>query len=216
MNRVGGGAFNSRPESLNLDLLGNRERVIKIDAEIPNSALDLGMPQQELDSSEVARSSVNHRCLGSPSRVCAVGQRIEPDCTKPGSQQTGILARGHRPRPVGSARKKRLALVQALLLQPVPDSLVGVLRDLELHRSTRLPLRHGRRARTLPFSATSSTRSATKSQARRLLAKTGLNSARSRTRWVIWSLTRLDQIILVLEGWHGIYHLALITGHATV
>jgi hypothetical protein len=48
------------PENLDLDLLGNCERVINIDAEISDGALDLGMAQQELDGTEVARSSVNH------------------------------------------------------------------------------------------------------------------------------------------------------------
>jgi hypothetical protein len=72
-----------------------------------------------------------------------MGQGIEPDRAKPGSQQAGILAGRHRPSPINSAGEERLALVQVLLLQPASHSLAGLLSNLELNRPAGLPLHHG-------------------------------------------------------------------------
>jgi hypothetical protein len=42
------------------------QRIIDLDAEIPNRAFDLGMPEQKLDSPEIARTPVDAgvRALG--------------------------------------------------------------------------------------------------------------------------------------------------------
>src|SRR4051794_15649438 len=59
------------------------------------------------------------------------------------------------------------------------------------------------RDRTRPLRATSSTRRATRSQARSLLSRAKLNNAKSRMRCATWSLTRMDQISLALRGGLG-------------
>jgi hypothetical protein len=106
----------SRPEASDLELLGNGKRIVDIDPEIPDRALDLGVTEQELDGSEIAGSPVDHRRLRATHRMRAIGQRIEPNRPSPGSQQSCILARAHRPRPIDPAREQRLALVQAFRL----------------------------------------------------------------------------------------------------
>ena len=50
----------TRLRRLDLDLLGNQERVVHIDPEITDRTLDLGMTEKELDGPEVACPSVNH------------------------------------------------------------------------------------------------------------------------------------------------------------
>ena len=52
-----------------LDLLREGEGVLDFDAEILDSALDLGMPKEELDGAQVANAFVDLRCLGAPQRV---------------------------------------------------------------------------------------------------------------------------------------------------
>jgi hypothetical protein len=42
------------------------QRVIDLNAKIPDRAFDLGMPKQELDGSEIACPSIDQRRFGSP------------------------------------------------------------------------------------------------------------------------------------------------------
>jgi len=58
--------FCSAPASSNVDLLRNGERIIHIDAEVPDSALDLGVAEQKLHGSQIPGASVDERRLGSP------------------------------------------------------------------------------------------------------------------------------------------------------
>ena len=57
------------PPTSDIDLLGNREGIIYLDAQVSDSALDLGMAEQELDRTQVSSSAINQRRLGSPQRV---------------------------------------------------------------------------------------------------------------------------------------------------
>ena len=47
-----------------VDLLRYGERIIDLDAEISDSALDLSVAKQELDGAQVAGASVDQSCLG--------------------------------------------------------------------------------------------------------------------------------------------------------
>lgn len=49
---------------LDVDLLRDRQSVLDLDAEVPDGAFQLGMPEQELDCTDVARTAVDQRCLG--------------------------------------------------------------------------------------------------------------------------------------------------------
>lgn len=53
------------PCNSDVDLLGNFKGIIDLDAEVPDRALDLGVPKQQLYRSQVASALVNHGGLGS-------------------------------------------------------------------------------------------------------------------------------------------------------
>lgn len=52
--------------SSEVDLLGQRQGVIDLHAEISNRAFELGVSQEELHGAEVTGLPVDHRHLGSP------------------------------------------------------------------------------------------------------------------------------------------------------
>ena len=65
--------------SLELDLLGNAERVVDLDAEVADRAFELRVPKQKLDRSEVARFLVDLGRLRPAHRVGAVTGRVKPN-----------------------------------------------------------------------------------------------------------------------------------------
>ena len=56
------------------DWVGNLKRIIHLDAEVSDRALQLGMAKQELNGSEVLRALVDQCGLGTSHRVCPVGR----------------------------------------------------------------------------------------------------------------------------------------------
>ena len=58
-------------------LLRNLQGVIDIDAEVTNSALQLGMAKQQLYGPEILRALVDQSCLGSPQRMRPVGGWVQ-------------------------------------------------------------------------------------------------------------------------------------------
>ena len=54
------------PASSDVDLLGYGEGIVHIYAEIPDSALYLGVTEQKLNRSQIPGAAVNQRCLGPP------------------------------------------------------------------------------------------------------------------------------------------------------
>jgi hypothetical protein len=87
---------------LDLRLLGDLEGVIDFDAEIPNRAFELGMPEQELDCTEIFGAPVNQRRFRSAHRVSPILVRIQPDRGNPTIDYRGVLTRGQmRARRVG-------------------------------------------------------------------------------------------------------------------
>ena len=67
--RPSGSAVATSLAGLHLSLLGDLQRVVNFDAKVSDCALQLGMPKQELNGSEVLRTLVNQRCLGSLHRL---------------------------------------------------------------------------------------------------------------------------------------------------
>ena len=80
------------PGISDVDFLSDLDRVVDLDAEIADGALDLGVAKQELNGSEVPGSSVDQRRLGPPERVRAEFQRIETDAGNPLADEAGILS----------------------------------------------------------------------------------------------------------------------------
>ena len=52
---------------LHVDLLSERKRVVDLDAEVSNGALELGVTEQKLHGPQVAGAAVDPRCLGTRS-----------------------------------------------------------------------------------------------------------------------------------------------------
>jgi hypothetical protein len=69
--------------SSQLDLLGSAERAVDLDAEIADGALELRMPEEQLDGSQVARLLVDLRRLRPTHRVRAVGGAVQPGALNP-------------------------------------------------------------------------------------------------------------------------------------
>ena len=67
----GGQSVTALPRCSDVDLLGNGERVIDLDAKISDRALHFGVPKEELNRAEVPGSPMNHSRLGSPHRMGA-------------------------------------------------------------------------------------------------------------------------------------------------
>ena len=59
------------PRCSDVDLLGDRERVIDLDAKVSDRALHLGVPKEQLNRAEVPGSAVDQSGLGSPQRMGA-------------------------------------------------------------------------------------------------------------------------------------------------
>lgn len=77
---------------LDFGLLRDLKRVIYLDSEVTNGTLQLAMPEQKLNRSQVLRPLINQRCLGSPHGVRAIDCRIESDCSNPLMDDPGVLS----------------------------------------------------------------------------------------------------------------------------
>ena len=80
--------------SSDIDLLGDLYRVIDLDAEIANGALDLRVAQQELNRPEIARSPVDQHGLRAAKGVRTKLGRVEPDAGHPLLHEPSILPGG--------------------------------------------------------------------------------------------------------------------------
>ena len=67
----GGQSMSALPNSSNLNLFCYRNRIVNFDAQIANGAFDFGMPEQQLNGTQVPGSSVDQRGFGSAQRMCA-------------------------------------------------------------------------------------------------------------------------------------------------
>tara|TARA_B100000029_G_scaffold219562_1_gene217270 strand:+ start:577 stop:753 length:177 start_codon:yes stop_codon:yes gene_type:complete len=54
------------PPVSDISLFSQLQRVIDLDTEISDGALDLGMTEQQLDRPQTVCTAVNHRRLGAP------------------------------------------------------------------------------------------------------------------------------------------------------
>ena len=52
-----------RPQISNINLFSYCQGIVDLDAEIPDRAFDLGMPEQELDGSQIAGAPIDQSSL---------------------------------------------------------------------------------------------------------------------------------------------------------
>jgi hypothetical protein len=123
-----------------LDLLGNAERVIDLDAEITNRAFELRVPEEQLDGSQVACLLVDLRRLRPPHRVRAVGGAVKSGALDPGMDDPRILP-GREVRLCPEAAREEVASIPGLDLgKPGSDRGSGLFGNFELDRSAGLLL----------------------------------------------------------------------------
>lgn len=70
-------------DTLYVDLLRNRQRVVDFDPEVSPRAFDLPMPQEKLNGVEVASSPIDQGRFGSAKRVGAEELGIQSDFCDP-------------------------------------------------------------------------------------------------------------------------------------
>ena len=97
------------PRYSDINLFRYREGVIDLNAEIPHRAFDLGMPQQELDSPEIARPPVDQRRFCPSQRVGPEQSRVQSNAADPLGDEAGILAGCHTAARSAMAGKQELA-----------------------------------------------------------------------------------------------------------
>jgi hypothetical protein len=59
-----------------VDLLSDRQGIIHLDAKVANRALDLSVPEEQLDGSQITGAAVDQRRLGSAKRMGAEDMRV--------------------------------------------------------------------------------------------------------------------------------------------
>jgi hypothetical protein len=130
------------PSRLDVDLFCNSYGIVDLDAEISDSALDLGMAEQKLDSSQIAGAPVNERRLCPAQRMGPVNMQVQPDAREPVRKQPRVLTGRHgvsRP-PTGEQKVARLL---TFLSDVVVEGLASLLRQLEPDGTPCLSLAHG-------------------------------------------------------------------------
>ena len=133
-----GQSASALPSGSDVDLLGDGESIIYLDAEISDGALDLRVPQEQLDGPQVAGTPVDQGCLGSTQRMCPEEGRVQANASDPLRHQAGAAVFA------SSTGEQELARFFASHRQILVNSLAGLLGDLEFHGTAGLLLAHCR------------------------------------------------------------------------
>ena len=97
--------------SSQLDLLRNAEHVVDLDAEVADGALELRMPDEQLDGSQVAGLLVDLRRLRPTHRMGAVRGAVQPGALDPSLDDPRILACRQVGLRSGAAREEVLVFL---------------------------------------------------------------------------------------------------------
>ena len=83
--------------SSDINLFHYSQGVIDLDAEVPDRAFDLGVPEQELDSPKIARPSIDQGSFSASQRMRPKQPRVQSNAAYPLRYEARILCqRGHR------------------------------------------------------------------------------------------------------------------------
>lgn len=136
-NRRRGERRRPRPESevvrraSDIDLLRDLDRVIDLDAELANGALDLRMPEQELHRAQIASAPVDQHRLRSAQRMRTELRRVETDAGHPFQHEPSVLTRGQPAIRIAPAGEQQLSCLSAREPQVVIDRLSCLVGQLE-------------------------------------------------------------------------------------
>lgn len=119
------------PFGSDLDRLSFGQRVLQFNAEIPYGAVHLGMTQQELNRSQVARLTVDERDFGPAHRVRAVRCWVQPDGFHPFAHEASVLTRRDVQPFVEPAGPEEYGTDHERLLHPAQDRFTRTFGDLE-------------------------------------------------------------------------------------
>jgi hypothetical protein len=108
------------------------------------------MSEQQLDCAQIAGLAIDLHRLGSAKRMCAIGAAIQPSALDPASHNARVLARREVRLFVDSARKDARASICGARRQPALQRGAGLVRDLELNRTTSLVLDNCRPLSDMP------------------------------------------------------------------
>jgi hypothetical protein len=125
---------------LKLYLFGNAERVIDLDSEIADGALQFRVPQQKLNRPEVTCLFVNLGSLRSPHRMRAVRRVVQTGASNPAMDDPSILAGRNMGLLMDPAWKKKAPIADFEYRQPILDRCPALLREFELDRPAGLLL----------------------------------------------------------------------------
>src|SRR4029453_2973616 len=129
---------------LDLGLLGDFQGIVNLNAEIPDGALELRVPEQQLHGSEISGPSVDQRCFRAPQRMRPVCGWVETDTLNPRPDNPGILSSRKVRRLRHATRKKELLWLQMRRSDPGCDRVPRLLSDLKLDRPLGLFLHDNR------------------------------------------------------------------------
>src|SRR5665647_1232 len=97
------------PGISDINLFRYCQGVIDLNAEIPGRAFDLGVPEQALDSPQVARPPIDQGSFCASQRMRPEQPRVQPDAADPLGNEPRILAGGHAVSGTATTRKQELA-----------------------------------------------------------------------------------------------------------
>lgn len=124
--------------------LRQEQRILHVDTKVSDRVLYLGVTEQYLDHTDIARRPVDHRCLRAAKRVSSIFLRAQTDRGHPLVNEACILPRAHMFCVIDSAREYIVFDRAASPLQPGQKAGPHVARDLELDGTTRLLLNDDR------------------------------------------------------------------------
>jgi hypothetical protein len=125
---------------LHLCAFSERERILDVDAQIPNGALDFRVAEQDLHGAQVGRLFVDDRGLGSSQRMRPVVRRPQSDSGHPLINEPCILPGADMVGVIDPARKNELVNRSTSAFEPGQDAAAGGFEDLKLNGPTCLLL----------------------------------------------------------------------------
>jgi hypothetical protein len=89
---VAGQSAAALPRSSDLDFLGDIKRVVDLDAQIADRALNLRVAEEQLNCPEIPGAAANQGRLSTAHGVRGVLERIEADASDPFTDEASVLA----------------------------------------------------------------------------------------------------------------------------
>ena len=120
---------------LHLRAFGKCERILDVDAQVTNGALDLRVAEQDLHGAQVARPLVDDRRLGSSQRMRPVVLRPQSDPGHPLINEPRILPGADMIGVIDPARKSELVNRSPSAFEPGQNAAAGWVRGAQIEQA---------------------------------------------------------------------------------